>query len=176
MTQERAPLSEADLVLALILDVDDRMASDGHPRIAGQRRGDCGNATTDLAKRGLELGLHIPRVSVTSVHRLFGAKEWEVGRLDRAFGHYFNVSDTGLLIDLTFCQFIDPQTEEIRQHFGHSSGVLNQSPVAQALLRDGHVALTDENLRDYLRITSAATDKDYIARATVAELSARGFS
>jgi hypothetical protein len=97
------------------------------------------------------------------------------GERDNAFQHGFNIITVGnqsYLVDLTFPQFLgDSGTiqwgPKDRGYQNYSSGVSNENPLAQELVTHGFVPLTDANLQEYLRITSLAEDRSYVANMNV---------
>jgi hypothetical protein len=95
-----------------------------------------------------------------------------------AFRHGFNtinISDQSFLVDLTFGQFLGTSGNlEAGPKMGGkfadmkrlSSGAPNDTPFVQEIIAKGYVPLTDDNLREYVRITSMAKDKSYSENVT----------
>lgn len=141
----------------------------GAARKPGERFGVCG-VTSDLVRRsGENAGFDVKSFQIANVHKALG-----VASDSEAFTHGFNVVSVDgapFLVDISFCQFIDPQTGEIHQFNAVKTGVkYGESPVAKELLEKGYVELNDETYREYLRITSSSSDKRYIQNATVENL------
>ena len=165
---------EPDKAIRGIIEEVDKALGPEDPREPGKRVGACGLAA-DLVKRSAERhGASAQTYQLLDVHRIFG------GNRDDAFQHGFNVLSVGdqrYLVDESFVQFIDPATQRMYQGFGLEgqpelpiSGTLSEHPVAEALLKEGYVLLTDETLREYLRASSTAGDKSYIDQASVERL------
>jgi hypothetical protein len=154
-----APIGE------IIQEVDRVFDKAGDPRVAGGRKGVC-NLAVDLVKRAAEnKGFDAKSYQAMDVHESLG------GRNIDSFGHGFNIVTVGgkkFLVDISFCQFIDPQTHEIKEG-QQVSGRLEDSPVASALLNLGYVELTGASLEDYLRITNIGS-KVHLQKVSVDSL------
>lgn len=59
-----------------------------------------------------------------------------------------------ILVDPTFCQFMDSESSMVQQGIGISSNTSIYDPLVQQLYTNGYVPLTDETMRRYLEITS----------------------
>ncbi len=162
---------DVDQILRVAIEEADKAM--GEPREPGRRFGACGLAS-DLVRRSAELqGISAETRQLLYVHR-------DLGGMENAFQHGFNILSIGgkrLLVDVSFVQFIDPQTQEIYQGINTEgrprhpiSGKLDEHPVAQSLLRDGYAELNDDSFKEYLRVTTSAVDKSYIEAATVEKL------
>lgn len=84
------------------------------------------------------------------------------------FGHGFNVVEingTPFLIDLSFSQFIGPDGMLVQAGDNKNSGISSDHPLAQQLLRDGCIPLSDENLRTYMRFM-CTYEPDYLKDVT----------
>jgi hypothetical protein len=151
--QEIVKTPEAQ-IKEIVGEVDSVFDRVGDQRVAGGRKTACGQAT-NLVKRAAEnKGMPV------SIYRVVDIQE-RLGGIDiDSFSHVFDVINAGtkkFLIDLSFCQFIDPQTHEVKE-LVHGvgpiiTGNLDTSTVALALLNSGYVELTDASLREYLRLT-----------------------
>ena len=133
-----------------------------------KRNGYCGFAS-DLVKRAAERkGINAHVLQVMNIHEALGSS------IQTSFQHAFNILDFGgekYIVDESFCQFMDPELNNISQGKGHESGMIVDHPISQVLLKDGFTRLTDDSLRAYLRATSSATDKSYIDTASLEILS-----
>lgn len=148
----------------VISDVDRYYAAQGLPRERGKRVGMCFIISDNVKARASAAGLDLRTVEVADIHRPFGFREFKF------FQHGFNItSDLSQLIDLTFCQFVD-EDGKISQGKLHVSGTLDSVPGLELLMRDGVMPLNDENLRQYLKATTFASDRSYIESATVEAL------
>lgn len=122
-------------------------------------------------RRGFEV---MPRIyQLKDLHATAG------GSRDDAFQHGFNtitIGDSSYLVDLTFPQFLGDNGKlqwgpKDKGYERYSSGIPNDNPLAQELVTQGFVPLTDENLQEYLRITSYAEDRTYVRNMKVELLS-----
>lgn len=85
------------------------------------------------------------------------------------FAHQFNVlviKGKPFLVDLTFSQFVGPNGNIWYGAKGIDTDISNDHPLAQQLLHAGFAPLTNENLQDYLRMTTISEDKSYIGNVT----------
>jgi hypothetical protein len=92
-----------------------------------------------------------------------------------SFGHYFTVTDINgqlFLSDHTFGQFVNPETGAIHGDATPTGQNAADHPIIQDLYTKGFFKLTDETLREYLRITGdpsqAFFNPAYADQATVA--------
>lgn len=86
-----------------------------------------------------------------------------------AFAHGFNtvtINGVPFLMDLSFAQFMGPDGELRQGGDEKGTGISNDHPLAQQLLRDGYVPLTDETLRTYMRLLSTH-QPDYLDGVTM---------
>jgi hypothetical protein len=84
------------------------------------------------------------------------------------FRHGVNIvtiNGAPFIVDLSFSQFLQDDGMIGEPFTGKSSGIPNDHPIAQALMEDGFVPLTDDSLRAYLRLLST-TDHNYLAGVT----------
>ncbi len=92
-------------------------------------------------------------------------------RYPEAFQHGFNlltIDGEKFLADVTFGQFLgEDGTLQWAGSPNFSSGVSNDNPLAVQLVEDGYVPLTNENLYEYLRITSQEKDRSYVKNINV---------
>jgi len=161
---DQSPVSPEKGISGAIDFVDSYHTKIGDPREPRKRKERCGDIAREVQMSAAKKGLSLPMIEVARLHKLFG------GDPDKAFVHYANLGkDLGVLVDLTFCQFID-EAGKISQGDNPASGSIGEHPAAENLLRDGLMPLTDETLRDYLSATTIAGDKSYIANATVEAL------
>lgn len=159
---EHAPNPEATIAQAVGY-VDSFHNRLGDIRAPGNRKERCGDIARQVQMSAAKEGLSLPMIEIPKLHGLFG------GDPRKAFMHYANLGDDlGVLVDLTFCQFVD-ESGRISQVENSFSGLVSDSRVAEMLLRDGMIPLTDETLRGYLSVTTVG-DKSYIASATVEAL------
>jgi hypothetical protein len=87
---------------------------------------------------------------------------------DTTFGHGFNIATingSAFIMDLSFAQFMGPDGELRQGGDDKTTGMPNDHPLAQQLLHDGFVPLTDENLRTYMRLLSTY-QPDYLDDVT----------
>lgn len=121
----------------------------------------------DEAKRGGNAGWTANTYQLIDIHlAAAGVESPSDPRYDTilvdAFQHGINVAkidDKRYLVDLSFGQFALPN--------GKGSRVKNpQSKVAMALMTRGYVPLTNDNLREYLSLTTL-NDHDYTTSVTV---------
>ncbi len=166
-------LGTPEIVLSrIIAEAEAIFERRGVPREFGKRGNFCGFAS-DLVKRAAERGgIETTQTrQLLSVHREFGNTD------DRsALQHAFNtlkIGENAYLVDLSFCQFVDPKTGEIRQANIKGGGSAEDYPQLSQLMRNGFIVLTDGSLREYLKMTTSATDKSYIDSATVDKLLAQ---
>lgn len=140
------------------------------PRVPGGRQYACHpssmyvRAEASRTRLGL-IPLKAPLYQIYDFHDSFGGKV--AG--DASFGHEFNILDidgSPFIIDLTFWQFLSPDSGEIQQ-LTRRSGAVNEHPIIPQLLENGHLPLNDETLRAYMRATTPIGDKSYIDGATV---------
>jgi hypothetical protein len=140
-------VAKADLVFSRV----------GEFREPGSRWGSCGFAT-DLIRRAAEReGVQASTYQVMDIHGN--------GGLADSFQHGFNVvtvDGIDFLVDESIGQFINPETGEVAQGRGHTSGNYADFPILHSLVDDGYVALNKNSFKDYLRATSVAADKSYI--------------
>ncbi len=161
IAQEVAKTPETS-VIEVINDVEVILKPAGHLREAGSRMSICGIATDLVARAAENRGVKAEKYQMHDVYLGFG------GKVENSTRHEFDTVAIGgknFLVDESFCQFIDPKTgdvgdvnlEEGRQVF-EVEGNLATSPLASALLDTGYVELTDEVLREYLRLLCGVVD------------------
>jgi hypothetical protein len=146
-----------ELVGEIVSDADRPLNASGELRAAGNRVSCCGLAV-DLVARAVEnRGAKAEIYQVNDVYLGFGGKN------ENSTRHGFNtvtVNNKEFLTDVSFCQFIDPETGDVGDIRYREKGKLvlavqgnlATSPLASALLRSGYVELTDEVLKEYLRL------------------------
>lgn len=162
-------LTPEQRVAAVVSQADALFVRKGMPRVPGERRSICGLAAdvfTRVAER--EGGLESNGYDLRNVHEQMGVAD----KYD-TFQHEPNILRAGsqlFMVDIAFCQFLDPKTGEIKQGRFNTHVPYADNPLAQELLGKGYFPLTDELLRDYLNISSASPDKSYIQSATVERL------
>lgn len=151
-------------IQGVIAQVDAVLERMGEPRIVGSREGSCG-LTSDLVRRAAkQQGMEADTLQVSKIHDGFG-------RWDGVFRHGFNVvrdRERVYLVDGSFCQFIDPETNEIGDG-NVVSGSITDHPIALTLLEQGYVEFTDQSVRDYLRATAGGS-KEYIDEVRAQDL------
>jgi len=110
---------------------------------------------------------HVPSgvYQVYDMHRTLAGEDMYT----QAFGHgvtIMHVGETVFLGDPTFGQFTTGET--VKQFDPCDTGVPADDPFVQEIVTNGFVELTDENLRNYLRATTAEgpVDLGYIDTAT----------
>ncbi len=160
-------LAEAS-VARVIQRVEFVLNKDGmSPRTAGARTGYCGFAS-DLVRRAAEVdGFEAHTYQVMDIHGKLGGNHRD------SFQHGFNILDiegNQFLADESFGQFVNPQTGLIHQGITLTSGSVADHPVAEALIRDGFIPLTEENFAEYLRATTSARDKSYIGAVKISDI------
>lgn len=87
-----------------------------------------------------------------------------------AFRHAFNVltiEDQPFLMDLTFAQFLGGNGYIGNLPTDEWTSEPNDNLLAQQLITHGYVPLTDETLREYLRITTLNPDPDYLGNVNI---------
>lgn len=140
----------------------------GQPREAGKRFGACG-FSSDLVRRSAEkTAVTCDNRQLISLHEALGAT---VG--SATFQHAINILQTDggpYLIDISFCQFVQPETGDIEQGTDLRSGNIKDHPLGRELIEKGFLPLTDETLQEYLRMTTKTPDADYIKSASVEKL------
>lgn len=162
-------LTPEQRVAAVVSQADVLFVREGMPRVPGERRMICGLAAdvvTRVTEREGELESN--GYDLRNVHEQMGV----VNKYD-VFQHESNILRAGsqlFMVDIAFCQFLDPNTGEIRQGLLNTNITFADNPLAQELLNKGYFPLTDESLRDYLNISSASPDKSYIQTATLDRL------
>lgn len=159
-------LTPEQRVVAVVSQADALFVREGMPRVPGQRGMICGLAVdvvTRVASRAGELESN--GYDLRNVHEQMGVADKQ-----DVFQHEFNILRAGtqlFLVDIAFCEFLDPKTGEIRQG-RYKTGILYaDNPLAQELISKGYFLMTDESLRGYLNISSASPDKSYIQAATL---------
>lgn len=162
-------LTPEQRVAEVVSQADALFVREGMPRVPGERHMICGLAA-DVVTRvaSKEVGLESNGYDLRSVHEQMGGSN-----IYDVFRHEFNIlraSPQLYLVDIAFCQFLDPNTKEIRQSPHNTNISFADNPLAKELLSKGFFPLTDESLRDYLNITSASPDKSYIQTATLEKL------
>lgn len=88
---------------------------------------------------------------------------------DGAFQHGFNVITIGrqsFLIDLTFAQFRGNDGYISSGRNKETDVRFNDNKLARRLVETGYVPLTNKNLREYLRLTTADRNAKYVSKAT----------
>lgn len=138
------------------------------PNAPGERQMICGFASDVVTRTARREGLEANKYQLLWIHRELGMPSKH-----EAFQHGMNVIKAGdqlYLVDISFCQFMDPETGEIRQAQYGTGIQYKGNPLAQELLTKGYFRLTDQSLRDYLIVSSATEDKSYIKDATVGKL------
>ena len=131
-------------------------------------------AHCDAQQSGYEL--QAQAYQVNDLHRAAARRTPAIDdeRAERdSFYHAFNVitvNGYSFLADLTFAQFRGPD-DRIREQALDTSIAFSTNELAGTLVAAGYVPLTDENLREYLRITSAINDHAYLKGVTAAILS-----
>lgn len=157
-------------VSKVVSQADALFVREGMPRVPGQRGMICGLAADVITRVATkDGGLESNGYNLRNVHKQMGiANKYD------AFQHEFNLLRAGpepYLVDIAFCQFLDPKTGEIRQSSRESTYIpYADNSLAQQLLDKGYFLLTDEALRDYLNMSSVAQDKSYIQTATLERL------
>jgi len=84
---------------------------------------------------------------------------------DSVFGHGFNVvtiEDEPFLVDLSFSQFLGEDGYIRVEPLNRQTQEPNDNPLARQLVDRGFVRLTNETLREYLRITTFDPDPRYV--------------
>jgi hypothetical protein len=184
-TAEPMPYPKAEAVMRKLVTITetDLMAHDdpdhGHPgRMAGRKLGGfCRSAAHVLGYYATRNGHEANTYQMRDVHEFFnaGAADPELIR-EAAFGHAAATVKIGTALFLgehTFGQFCDEDT--IRQSADQDTGIPSTDPLAQQLIQDCYVPLTDETLRAYLRRTTGASPDvtEYIEEATVDQMLAK---
>ncbi|HET9946880.1 MAG TPA: hypothetical protein VFQ63_02350 [Patescibacteria group bacterium] len=171
-----SPLTPEQKVSRLVNMVDKGLIFDfGEKREPNLRQQAC-DFSIALVKRAFEReaesddaykGIALTTYQTSDVHLFFGETDEEV-----PFSHGITVVDVEgkpFLIDLTFCQFMNPDGGPL--HEGRlNTSVSSATPLAQELLANGFIALTEENLREYLRLTTKRENPSYLQKVTLAGL------
>lgn len=137
-------------------------------REAGSRQGFC-IEMSDLVEYVTkhESSLNVVRYPVQRIHKHLGGPE----EIVNAFGHDFSIvgnKEEKFLVDLSYSQFLDSLGYI---HVGdRESKIKSNHPVAQALLEKGYIRLTEENFREYLRITTLTEDPSHLSTVTLDDL------
>lgn len=157
------------IVAAAVSQADALFVREGMPRIPGGRGMICG-LVADVVNRVAERegGIESNGYDLRNIHEQMGVAD-KYG----TFQHEPNILRVGsqlFVVDISFCQFLDPQTGEIRQGRFNTRIPYADNLLAQELLSKGYFPLTDESLRDYLNISSASPDRSYIQTATLGKL------
>ncbi len=137
----------------------------GTPRAPGNRTGGCTFAP-DIVDRLIDplklQGENIASktIQINDVHKRAGNFKKD-GKIDVSNGFQHAVSVISVdgekfLVDLTFCQYMNPDgfisSGIVR------NGIKNDNPLAQELLTNGYIRLTNESLQEYLLLTSSVAD------------------
>lgn len=170
---ELKEVSLAEQKLTQMIDrVEHGLRAQGRTSREHRRWGDCNTVPDIFSVVALDEGrrhgfeVDVRQYQVADMHKAIG------GSYDEAFRHGLNtisLDGESFLVDLSFAQFIGKngvlRSGPEAAGDNYSSGVSNDNPLAQQLIKAGFVPLTAENLQEYLRITTQAEDRSYIFAA-----------
>lgn len=126
------------------------LQKDAPPRSPGERRGYCGLSADLTAAVGELLGMRAHVFQVKDLNELRGVPG------DASFTHVFSVlsdeRDRNFLVDISFCQFMDPRTGQVFR--SDTIPTTTPSDLPQQFLQPGFVELTNSVLNDYLQLTT----------------------
>lgn len=121
------------------------------PREVGERSTLCGFTANYSAIVGELLGFRSDLFQVRDLNTLRGIP----GEASMIHGFTVLTDKEGkhFLIDLSFCQFMDPTTSKVRYSFGEFSRP-DPTGLAKKFIWPGYVELTDKTLAEYLKLTT----------------------
>lgn len=169
------PVGLEQKIRPIINSVDNVLTREyGEQRIAGTRAESCG-ISSYLIQRAAQLqGLPAHVYQAYTMHSQFSGTENNnsfrhsfavIGNLS---SHEKNPAELPQLVDLTFTQFLDAQTARLKNQT--VTYTRKTSEIIQALVDKGSFPLTDENFREYLRITTFDENPTYIQNVTASSL------
>lgn len=139
--------------LNLIVELSDeamksRQKAEYRPREHGFRSGYCDFAAGLSAVVAEHLGMRADLMQVADINLMRDIPRGE------SFSHAFAViadkKGDGYLMDLSFCQFVDPFTGRVRQDIRTDPTDPLGGPFAEQFIMPGFVKLTDKTLNQYL--------------------------
>lgn len=168
-TPKEIQLTPEQRVSGAVSQVEALFARREIPRAAGERAMMCGFSAEITTRAARREGLEADKYQLMYLHRELGIPD-----MNDALQHGMNVvraGDEAFLVDISFTQFMDPETGEISQGRGFNIPLkYADNPLAQELINKGYFKLTDESLRAYLDMSSRSPDKSYIQAATLSKL------
>ncbi len=168
---KEAPLTPEQRIAEVVSRADSVFIRRGMPREPDERQMICGMASDLVSRAADRKGLRNHKYQLRGIHKALGISDPE-----NALRHGMNIvwiEDEAYLIDISFVQFMDPKTGTINQGEDDWRGTgikYAENPLAQELIKKGYFKLSDETLREYLNISSEASDKSHIQSATVEKL------
>lgn len=171
---QELPTAEAlDLIVEIAeKSIGNMKGGEIQPREPGQRIQHCGLTSDFTAVVAEQLGL------TADVFQLIRLNEMRGVPAESSLGHALTVltdrKKNRFLIDLSFCQFIDPVTRRVRQSKKSNLQSGEVSKFAENFIWPGYIPLTDQSLNTYLNLAtqSSATAQD-ISVDTVMEQAKR---
>lgn len=123
------------------------------PRAPGSRSGYCGFTSSHVAVVGEQLGLQadIFQVMQLNTHRGVPSE----ASMKHAFTVLTDARGKRFIVDLSFCQFVDPETSGVRYYDLHAPDA-EAVEFAKQFTWPGFTELTDESLAKYLRLTTTS--------------------
>lgn len=168
-TAKETQLTPEQRVLGVVSRVEALFTRREIPRAPGERAMMCGFSSEITVRAASREGLSAEKHQLMDLHRELGIPD-----MNDALQHGMNIvraGDEAYIIDISFTQFLNPETGEINQQASHHIPIKwADNPLAQELIKKGYFKLTDESLRSYLDISSRSADKSYIQAATVERL------